>query len=46
MMTGAQKFTKNSAEARHIYEMSHLKRLAVREYPSRTLKVITIAAIR
>jgi len=28
------------------YEKSQLKRLAIWEWPSRTLKVITIAAIR
>jgi len=31
---------------RHIYEISHLKRLAIGEWPSRTLKVITFAAVR
>jgi len=29
----------------HKYEISHLKRLTIKEWPSRTLKVITIAAI-
>jgi len=31
---------------RHKYKISHLKRLAIGEWPSTTLKVITIAAIR
>jgi len=30
---------------RHKYEISHLKRLAIGKRPSRTLTVITIAAI-
>jgi len=39
---------RTSAEPRmhHKYEISHLKRLAIGEWPSSTLKVITIAAIR
>ena len=28
------------------YEISHLKRLAIEEWPSMTLRVITIAAVR
>jgi len=31
---------------RHKYETQHLNRLAIGEWPSKTLKVITIAAIR
>jgi len=42
---------RNSADAEdhatcHKYEISHLRRLAIGEWPSRTVKVITIAAIR
>jgi len=33
-------------ETRHKYEISHLKRLTIGELPSKTLKVIIIAAIR
>jgi len=30
----------------HRYQISHFKRLAIREWPSRSLKVITIAVVR
>jgi len=30
----------------HTYEISHLKMLAIKELPSRALKIIKIAAIR